>query len=79
MPGEECQPAATIERIEDIPLYLIPKTIRDLIEKKGKAIFQITAEKQFHNSFTIIVETGDNDALEEDQEDPARTEGDGHV
>ncbi|MDO8872295.1 MAG: hypothetical protein Q7V05_06145 [Methanoregula sp.] len=78
MPGEEGKSGVTTEKIENIPLYLIPKTIADQIRKKGKAVFQIMVEKTFHNSFTIIVGTGDNYALQDDQEAPARTDGDGH-
>ena len=41
MPDEEKKPAVTTEKIEGIPLYLIPKAIADQIKKKGEAVFQI--------------------------------------
>ncbi len=36
MPGEEKNPEVTTEKIEGIPLYLIPKAIADQIKKKAK-------------------------------------------
>ena len=40
MPGEEQKPEVTTEKIEGIPLYLIPKAIADQIKKKGEAVFE---------------------------------------
>ena len=78
MPTEENKPEATIEKIEGIPLYLIPKAIADLIKKKGEAVFQIVVERKFHHRYTVKVETFDEHAERVKQEDPARKEGDGN-
>ena len=78
MSDEEHKPAVTTEKVEDIPLYLIPKAIADLIKKKGEAVFQIIVERKFHHRYTVKVETFDEHAQRVNQEDPAPEEGDGH-
>ena len=40
------KPEVTTEKIEGIPLYLIPKAIADQIKKKGEAVFQILVETE---------------------------------
>jgi hypothetical protein len=62
MPGEAESPAVVTERIEGIPLYLIPKAIADQIKQKRMSVFQITVERQFHHQYNIIVETFDEHA-----------------
>ena len=78
MPAEEKKPESTTEKIEGIPLYLIPKAIADQIKKKGEAVFQILVERKFHHRYTVKVETFDEHAQRVNQEDPAPKEGDGH-
>ena len=78
MPDEKKKPEVSTEKIEGIPLYLIPKAIADLIKKKGKSVFQIIVERKFHHRYTVKVETFDEHAERVKQEDPAPEEGDGH-
>jgi hypothetical protein len=78
MPDEEMKPAVTIEKIEGIPLYLIPKAIADQIKKKGETVFQILVERKFHHRYTVMVETFDEHAQRVKRERPAPEEGDGH-
>ncbi len=78
MPTEEKKPESTTEKIEGIPLYLIPKAIADQIKKKGEAVFQILVERKFHHRYTVKVETFDEHAERVKQEDSAPEEGDGH-
>jgi len=78
MPDEERKPEVSIEKIEGIPLYLIPKAIADQIRKKGKSVFQILVERKFHHRYTVKVETFDEHTQTVNQEDPAPEEGDGH-
>ena len=78
MPTEENKPAGTTEKVDGIPLYLIPKAIADLIKKKGEAVFQIIVERKFHHRYTVKVETFDEHAERVKQEEPAPEEGDGH-
>ena len=78
MPTEENKPAVTIEKVDGIPLYLIPKAIADLIKKKGESVFHIFVERKFHHRYTVKVETFDEHAERVRQEEPAPEEGDGH-
>ena len=78
MPVEEQKPEVTTEKIEGIPLYLIPKAIADLIKKKGEAVFQIMVERKLHHRYTVKVETFEEHAERVRQESPAPEEGDGH-
>jgi hypothetical protein len=78
MPDEEKKPAVMTEKIEGIPLYLIPKAIADQIKKKGDAVFQILVTKKFKHRYTVKVETSDEYAQRTQEEDPSRQEGDGH-
>ena len=78
MPDEEKQPEITTEKIEGIPLYLIPKAIADQIRKKGKLVFKILVERKFHHRYSVKVESFEEHSQTVNQEDPAREEGDGH-
>ena len=78
MPDEEKKPDVSVEKIEGIPLYLIPKAIADQIKKKGDAVFQILVTKKFHHRYTVKVETSNEYAQRAQEEEPARKEGDGH-
>ena len=75
--GEE-KPPVTTEKVEGIPLYLIPKAISDLIKKKGEAVFQIMVERKLHHRYTVKVETFEEHAERVKQESLAPEEGDGH-
>jgi len=78
MPGEGDIPAVTTEKIENIPLYLIPKTIADQIRKKGETVFGIAVSRKFHHQYTITLETSDDHQHPVNQDCPAHEEGDGH-
>ena len=78
MSEEEEKPAVTTEKVDGIPLYLIPKAIADLIKKKGESVFHIFVERKFHHRYTVKVETFDEHAERVKQEEPAPEEGDGH-
>jgi hypothetical protein len=78
MPDEEKKPDVSVEKIEGIPLYLIPKAIADLIKKKGKSVFQIIVERKFHHRYTVKVESFDEHAERVNQEELAPQEGEGH-
>ena len=78
MSEDEEKPAVTTEKVEGIPLYLIPKAISDLIKKKGESVFHIFVERKFHHRYTVKVETFDEHAERVKQEGPAPEEGDGH-
>ena len=79
MPDEEKNPAVTTEKIDGIPLYLIPKTIAEQIKKKGDGVFQILVVRKFHHRYTVNVETFDEHAARVNQAEPAQEEGDGHA
>jgi hypothetical protein len=78
MPGDAESPEVVSEKIEGIPLFLIPKIVADQIRKKGDAVFQILVERKFHHRYTVIVETLIEHTQRVNQEDPVRPEGDGH-
>ena len=78
MPDEQKKPTVTTEKIEGIPLYLIPKAIADQIKEKGESVFHIFVERKFHHRYTVKVETFDEHAKRVKQEEPAPEEGDGH-
>ena len=78
MPCEEKKPEVTTEKIEGIPLYLIPKAIADLIKKKGESVFHIFVERKFHHRYTVKVETFDEHMERVKQEEPAPEEGGGN-
>ena len=78
MPDEDKIPAGSTEKIEGIPLYLIPKAIAEQIKKKGEAVFQILVVRKSHHRYIVNVETFDEHTQRVNQEDPAQKEGDGH-
>ena len=78
MPGNPESPGVVSEKIEGIPLFLIPKIVADQIRKKGDAVFQILVERKFHHRYTVIVETLIEHTQRVNKEDPVRPEGDGH-
>jgi len=78
MSEEEEKPAVTTEKVEGIPLYLIPRAIADLIKKKGETVFQIMVERKLHHRYTVKVETFEEHAERVKQEESAPEEGDGH-
>ena len=78
MPGDPEIPGVVSEKIEGIPLFLIPKIIADQIRKRGDTVFQILVERKFHHRYTVIVETLIEHTQRVNQEDPVRPEGDGH-
>lgn len=72
------RPSVSTEKIEGIPLYLIPKAIADQIQNKGNAVFQIQVERKFQHRYTVMVETLDEYTQRVKQERSAREEGNGH-
>jgi hypothetical protein len=78
MPGEDNRPAGITEKIEDIPLFLIPKAIAEQIKKKGEAVFQILVVRKSHHRYIVNVETFDEHTQRVNQEDHAQKGGDGH-
>ncbi len=78
MPVEANVPEILTEKIDGIPLYLIPTTIAGQIRKKRESVFQIKVERKFFHSYTITVETRDEYAQRINQEALAYTEGKGH-
>jgi hypothetical protein len=78
MPCDDEKPEVTTEKIEGIPLYLIPKAIADLIKKKGESVFHIFVERKFHHRYTVKVETFDEHMERVKQEEPAPEEGGGN-
>jgi hypothetical protein len=59
MSGELPGPGHQEERIEGVPLYLIPKVIADHIREKRESVFQITASRVREHRYRIVVETFD--------------------
>ena len=78
MPGDLKSPGVVSEKIEGIPLFLIPKIVADQIRKRGDTVFQILVERKFPHRYTVIVETLIEHTQRVNQEDPVRPEGDGH-
>ena len=78
MPGEANVAEILTEKIDGIPLYLIPTTIAGQIRKKRESVFQIKVERKFFHNYTVIVETRDEYALRVNKEALAHTEGEGH-
>ena len=76
--SDEKKPVVMSEKIEGVPLYLIPRAIADLIKKKGEAVFQIMVERKLHHRYTVKVETFEEHAERVKQESLAPEEGDGH-
>ena len=57
MPGETESPEITSEQIEGIPLYLIPRAIKDQIQTKRETIAHIDVRQGGGHFFTITVKT----------------------
>jgi hypothetical protein len=57
MTGETESPEITVEQIEGIPLYLVPRTIADQIKKKRETITFFEVRERARHYFTITVKT----------------------
>jgi hypothetical protein len=66
------------ETINCVPLYLVPKTISDLILKKRDAVTLITIDRGFNGCFTVIIKTRDDTIPKVRRKGPMRPEGDHH-
>ncbi|MFA4826139.1 MAG: hypothetical protein WC593_13385 [Methanoregula sp.] len=73
---EDGTPGVSIEKIEGIPLYLIPKTIAEEIRKKRESVFQINVERKMHHCYSIKVETFDEHAVRQNLDTQALEKGD---
>ena len=71
MPGEVACPPVVTEKIEGIPLYLIPKAIAEQIKLKRESVFLIRVERRFNHRYTVIVESRDEHEERVKQEDGA--------
>ncbi len=78
MPDEEINQAVTTEKMEGIPLYLIPNAISILIRKHGDAILQIHVERKFHHRYIVTAETLSEHSQKVNPESPVPKEGDRH-
>ena len=78
MPDEENNPSVTTEKIEGIPLYLIPKAIADQIRKKGKSVFKIIVERKFHHRYMVKVESFEEHTERMNLKKLEAEEGEGH-
>ena len=67
MSGDLPGPGHQEERIEGVPLYLIPKVIADHIREKRESVFQITASRVREHRYRIVVETFDEHAQQAKQ------------
>jgi hypothetical protein len=63
MPGETISPDIASEQIEGIPLYLIPRAIRDQIQKKREAVARIDVRQGVGHFYTITVTTSERRML----------------
>lgn len=59
MSGDPAAPGIREERIEGVPLYLVPKVIADHIREKRESVFQITVGRVREHRYRIVVETFD--------------------
>ncbi len=57
MHGEMKSPESTVEQIEGIPLYLVPRTIADQIKKKRETITCFEVREGARHYYTITVKT----------------------
>ena len=62
-PGETESPEIASEQMEGIPLYLIPRAIRDLIQKKREAVASIDVRQGVGHFYTITVTTSERRML----------------
>ena len=72
MSGEPSAPVIHEERIEGVPLYLVPKVIADHIREKRELVFQITASRVREHRYRIVVETFDEYAQKAKEAEPAQ-------
>jgi len=72
MSGEPSAPVIHEERIEGVPLYLVPKVIADHIREKRELVFQITASRVREHRYRIVVETFDEYAQKAKEAAPAQ-------
>lgn len=72
-------PAGSTEKIEGIPLYLIPKAIADQLRKKGEAVFRILVIRRYHHRYTVQVETFDEHSAQVNDAGLPCEEGEGNV
>jgi hypothetical protein len=63
MPGEMKSPEIASEQIEGIPLYLIPRAIRDQIQRKREAVASIDVRQGVGHFYTITVTTSERRML----------------
>lgn len=75
---EDEKPDVSAEKIDGIPLYLIPTTIADQIRMKGESVFQINVERKKHHRYSVKVETFDEHADRLKQDEPSCKNGDLH-
>jgi len=57
MPGEAACPAVVSEKVEGVPLYLIPRVIAEQITKRRETVFSIRVERRFNHRYIVIVES----------------------
>ncbi|OPY37369.1 MAG: hypothetical protein A4E35_01284 [Methanoregula sp. PtaU1.Bin051] len=57
MSGDPPTPGLQEERIEGVPLYLIPKVIADHIREKRETVFRISVGRVREHRYRIVVET----------------------
>ena len=57
MPGDPAGPEKEEERIERVPLYLVPKVIADHIREKREQVFRISVCRGKEHQYQIVVET----------------------
>jgi hypothetical protein len=72
MSGEPSAPVIHEERIEGVPLYLVPKVIADHIREKRESVFQITASRVREHRYRILVETFDEHSQKANEAVPAQ-------
>jgi hypothetical protein len=73
VPSEPSAPAVHEERVDGIPLYLVPKVVADFIREKRERVFQITVGRIREHRYRIVVETFDEHAQRVQQEPPKQT------
>lgn len=73
MSGEPSAPGIHEERVDGIPLYLVPKVVADFIREKRERVFQITVGRIREHRYRIVVETFDEHAQRLQQESPKQT------
>jgi len=72
MSGDPARPGIQEERIEGVPLYLVPKVIADHIREKRESVFQITVGRVREHRYRIVVETFDEHTQKAGQVPPVQ-------